>query len=61
MNCSSLPVITDGNIRRSDCRLLPTDYAVENVEKTSQNKILREIQIYLQKTQKSTRNWSKWA
>jgi len=31
------------------------------VEKTSQNKIWREIQICLKKTQKSTTNWSKWA
>jgi len=29
-NCSSPPVITDRNIHRSDHRLLPTDYAVEN-------------------------------
>jgi len=31
------------------------------VEKTSQNKIWSEIQICLQKTQKSTTHCSKWA
>jgi len=31
------------------------------VEIISQNKIWRKIQICLQKTLKSTTNWSKWA